>query len=131
MDVSARRSQDRTIEGRIVPWGETGLIQGQRYRFARGSLKRAGRRTPLLVDHNRAEPVGVLAELAETEEGVVARFSIDTTPAGDTALGPSRLGLARRALRGRRGRGVRALGGRHGDNSGPSRGGLASHARRV
>ena len=86
MDVSLADLKARTIEGRIVPWGEAGIIQGQRYRFARGSLKRAGRRTPLLVDHNRAEPVGVLAELAEAEEGIIARFAIDSTPAGDTAL---------------------------------------------
>lgn len=85
-DLSATDLASRTIEGTILPFGETGLIAGVRYRFAPGSLKRASRRVPLLVDHDRTAPVGVLAELTEGDAGVMARFSVDTTPAGDTAL---------------------------------------------
>ena len=86
MDVSTADLAKRTIEGMIVPYGEVGRIAGSDYRFRPGSVRLARARTPLLVDHNRAEPVGVLAELVERDDGVLARFSIDPTPSGDTAL---------------------------------------------
>src|SRR5215472_1699025 len=71
---------ERTIEGVIVPFGEVGSIQGRDYRF------KLGRRVPLLVDHDRSRPIGVLAELVEQASGVLARFRVDATPAGDEAL---------------------------------------------
>jgi|SRR5215471_3092193 len=76
---------ERTIEGVIVPFGEVGSIQGRDYRFKPGSVK-LGRRVPLLVDHDRSRPIGVLAELVEQASGVLARFRVDATPAGDEAL---------------------------------------------
>jgi HK97 family phage prohead protease len=76
---------ERTIEGVIVPYDEVGVIAGREYRFKAGSV-RLGRRTPLLVDHDRGQPIGVLAELVEQESGVLARFRVDATPAGDEAL---------------------------------------------
>jgi HK97 family phage prohead protease len=77
---------ERTIEGTIVPYGEIGTIQGVRYRFAPGSVRAARARTPLLVDHDRSQPIGTLAELVDSETGLTARFKVDATPAGDTAL---------------------------------------------
>lgn len=76
----------RTIEGLIVPYGEIGTIQGRQYRFAPGSVRAARTRTPLLVDHDRSQPIGALAELTDTETGLLARFKVDATAAGDTAL---------------------------------------------
>ena len=76
---------ERTIEGVIVPYDEVGTIKGRDYRFAAGSI-RLGRRTPLLVDHDRGRPIGVLAELVDGPTGAVARFSVDATAAGDEAL---------------------------------------------
>ena len=76
---------ERTIEGVIVPYGEVGSIQGRDYRFRPGSV-RIGRRVPFLVDHDRGRPIGVLAELVEGDRGVLARFRVDATAAGDEAL---------------------------------------------
>lgn len=86
MDVAATDLVARTIEGVIVPFGDVGRIAGTDYRFRPGSVKLARARTPLLVDHDRGAPVGVLAELVESESGVVGRFSVDATPDGDRAL---------------------------------------------
>jgi hypothetical protein len=76
---------ERTIEGVIVPYDEVGIIQGREYRFKAGSVQ-LGRRVPLLVDHDRGRPIGVLAELVDQPNGVLARFRIDATEAGDEAL---------------------------------------------
>jgi len=76
---------ERTIEGVIVPYDEVGTIAGRDYRFKAGSIT-TGRRTPLLVDHDRGRPIGVLAELVDGPTGAVARFKVDATPAGDEAL---------------------------------------------
>src|SRR5215831_21260729 len=76
---------ERTIEGVIVPYDEVGTIQGRDYRFKPGSV-RLGRRVPLLVDHDRGQPIGVLAELVDGPTGAVGRFRIDQTPAGDSEL---------------------------------------------
>ena len=86
MDVAATDLVARTIEGTMVPYGEVANIGGADYRFQPGSVKLARQRTPLLVDHNRGDPVGVLAELVESDAGLLARFRVDPTPAGDTAL---------------------------------------------
>ena len=86
MDVSAADLVERTIEGVVVPYGEVGRIAGRQYRFLPGSLALARARMPLLVDHDRSQPVGVLAELLDFETGPLGRFRVDPTPAGDTAL---------------------------------------------
>ena len=86
MEVAATDLAERTIEGVLMPYGEVGTIEGKRYRFAPGSLTLARSRTPLLVDHDRRRPVGVLAELVETDGAALGRFSIDQTSDGDTAL---------------------------------------------
>ena len=86
MDVATADLAKRTIEGTIVPFGEVGRIAGTDYRFRPGSVRLARARTPLLVDHDRKNPVGVLSELEENDSGILARFSIDQTPDGDRAL---------------------------------------------
>jgi HK97 family phage prohead protease len=86
MDLIAADLVSRTIEGVVVPYDEVGRIAGVEYRFVPGSITAARARTPLLVDHDRGQPVGVLAELVDTPSGAVGRFRVDQTPAGDTAL---------------------------------------------
>ena len=86
LDLVAADLGARTIEGVVVPYGEVGVIQGRRYRFKPGSLALARSRPPLLVDHDRSRPVGVLGELVDGEASALARFTIDTTQDGDTAL---------------------------------------------
>ena len=76
----------RTIEGVVVPFDEVGRIAGVEYRFRPGSIAAARPRTPLLLDHDRGQPVGVLAELVDDPRGAIGRFKIDQTPAGDMAL---------------------------------------------
>ena len=84
-EVAIADLAERTIEGVIVPYGEVGRIAGRDYRFRAGSI-RLGARTPLLVDHDRGQPIGVLAEISDGPTGAVGRFRIDATPAGDAAL---------------------------------------------
>ena len=87
MDVLAADLEARTIEGLIVPYGDVGTVKGgMRVRFAAGSIAAARTRTPLLVDHDRSNPVGVLAELVDGADGPLGRFNVDATAAGDTAL---------------------------------------------
>lgn len=86
MDVAAADLTARTVEGILVPYGEVAEIAGQRFRFLPGSVTMARGRTPLLVDHERGRPVGVLAELVPSALGELGRFRIDQTPEGDTAL---------------------------------------------
>jgi HK97 family phage prohead protease len=86
MDVLAADTEHRLIEGVIVPYGEAAMIDGQAYRFLPGSVQMARSRTPLLLDHDRGRPVGVLASLADGDQGPVARFRVDMTPSGDEAL---------------------------------------------
>jgi hypothetical protein len=86
LDVTGADLRSRTIEGVAMPYGEVGVISGRRYRFAAGSLALARSRPPLLVDHDRGRPVGVLDELVSDDARALARFTIDTTDDGDTAL---------------------------------------------
>jgi hypothetical protein len=76
---------ERTIEGVVVPYDEVGVIAGREYRFKPGSV-RLGKRTPLLVDHDRGRPIGVLAELVDQPTGALGRFRVDATGDGDEAL---------------------------------------------
>ena len=84
-DVVLADTEKRTIVGLVVPFGEVGLIAGREYRFKPGSV-RLGRRVPMLVDHDRGQPIGVLAELVDHPGGVSARFKVDETELGDEAL---------------------------------------------
>src|SRR5215471_2432122 len=88
MDVLAADLLHRSIEGVIVPYGEAAKPSGAPFplRFAPGSIRAARARTPLLLDHDRGRPVGVLAALREGPTGTLATFRIDETPAGDEAL---------------------------------------------
>ena len=88
MDVLAADVVERTIEGVIVPYGEAARPAGAPVplRFAPGSIRAARARTPLLLDHDRGRPVGVLAELRDEDAGAYGVFRIDATPAGDEAL---------------------------------------------
>lgn len=87
VDVTASDKDSRTIEGVAVPYdGETAQLGGDTYTFQVGSLTPARKRTPLLLGHSFDQPVGVLTELAHTDQGAIARFRVDEGPAGDQAL---------------------------------------------
>jgi phage head maturation protease len=86
MDVQAADAERRTIEGTIVPYREPARIAGVAYSFEPGSIVQARARTPLLIDHDRGRPIGVLAELVDEPGRAFARFRGDRTGAGDEAL---------------------------------------------
>jgi hypothetical protein len=80
----------RIIEGIIATPNESGVatVDGapREIRFRAGSLVPERERTPLVLEHDQGAPIGVLASIAETDEGTFARFAIDRTAAGDEAL---------------------------------------------
>ena len=92
IDVTAADSESRTIEGIAVPYGETANLGGTTYTFQPGSLKPARPRTPLLLGHDRNRPVGVMVELADTDQGAIARFRVDPGAEGDLALAQAESG---------------------------------------
>jgi HK97 family phage prohead protease len=78
----------RTIEGVVVPYNATtGLKNGARYRFARGSLKwpELGR-VKLLRDHDVTRAIGKATALEDTPEGLRGRFKVSAGADGDAAL---------------------------------------------
>lgn len=90
--VAAADTERRLIEGMAVPYGEAAEIGFARYQFAPGSLKPARTRTPLLLGHDTNQPVGILSALADTPDGMRARFRVDRTPEGDRALAQAKSG---------------------------------------
>lgn len=86
VDVTAADTTSRTIEGIAVPFDEVAELSGQRYRFTPGSLRAARSRTPLLLGHDTNQPVGVLVEMSDTDQGTIARFRVDDGAPGDLAL---------------------------------------------
>jgi len=99
--LEVRASADaerRVIEGTVLPYGVAQRIGWDVYRFAAGSLEAPRATTPLVLGHDQNRPVGVLAELANSDDSATARFRIDTTPDGDVALAQaasgSRAGLS-------------------------------------
>jgi phage head maturation protease len=85
-DVQATDGEARTITGQIVAWNTPARIAGVEYQFAPGSIRLMRARTPLLLDHDRTQPVGVLAQLDGGADGALATFRVDQTPLGDLAL---------------------------------------------
>jgi HK97 family phage prohead protease len=79
-------SERRVIEGTVLPYGVAQRIGFDVYRFAEGSLEAARGTTPLVLGHDQNRPVGVLAELESGPDAVTARFRVDATADGDTAL---------------------------------------------
>lgn len=89
-DAASADVERRTIAGTILPYRETGVakVDGApaEVRFLPGSLELARDRIPLVAGHDTDAPLGVMVELEDGDELAAARFSIDSTPAGDAAL---------------------------------------------
>lgn len=86
-------AEARTITGLAVPYGVPGRPGGDisgPVMFAAGSLTRSlterADRVRLVVDHDRARPVGRLDSWEETPEGLSTVWKIARTPAGDSVL---------------------------------------------
>ena len=83
--------ENRTIRGVLIPWGEqsrTSISKTKPVVFPRGSV--ALPRDPSIVGlnrmHDRFDPVGRAAELADEAVGLVASFRVADTPEGDAYL---------------------------------------------
>lgn len=77
----------RTIAGLAVPYGQTAVSGGRRWRFAKGSIKYAAvNRIKLLRDHNNALALGKATKITETDAGLEITFSVSAGRSGDEAL---------------------------------------------
>lgn len=77
----------RTIRGRAVPYGVTGLKYGMKFRFAAGSLQYSDvGRVKLLRDHDPRQAIGYATEITDTPDGVDVAFRVAAGAAGDEAL---------------------------------------------
>src|SRR4051794_10602098 len=77
----------RRIAGTLVPYGVEGrAADGYLYVFEPGSISPGRDRTPLLMGHDRNQPVGVLADFSSADDAASGSFAIDATAAGDEAL---------------------------------------------
>ena len=77
----------RTITGVAVPYGETATVSsGVRVRFLPGSLPLGGKPPKLFMYHDSTQPVGLVTERVETEQGMMFAAKIAATRAGDEAL---------------------------------------------
>jgi phage head maturation protease len=85
--VFAVDHETRVIRGLAVPYGVEGVKGGQRFMFAKGTVKWGDpKRVKLYVRHDDAQAVGHAFELTDTDAGLQAAFKIARGPEGDRAL---------------------------------------------
>lgn len=84
---------ERTISGRILTFGVPS--SSQRVTIEAGALSPRDplHRVKLLIDHDHAQPVGVLTKLDITDTDAVATFTLPDGPASDAALASAKAGL--------------------------------------
>jgi len=90
--VDAADFPKRELSGRIVTFNEEGVTSSGSTMFKPGSIT-MGKTTKLLLEHNRAQPIGFLKDFDEDEQGIYATFSIGKTTAGNDALVEASTGL--------------------------------------
>ncbi|MEO3930762.1 HK97 family phage prohead protease [Micromonosporaceae bacterium B7E4] len=80
-------AERRTIEGLVLPYGQTATKYGVRFRFEPGALRWTDPgRVKLLRDHDYRQPLGKAVALSESRAGLKAKFTVAPGPAGDEAL---------------------------------------------
>lgn len=85
----AVNEQKRTITGLVVPWDRIGRSDGQRWKFAPGSLQfdaSQANRIKLLADHDQSLILGRVERTWADGVGQWATFKVRRGPAGDQAL---------------------------------------------
>ena len=92
MNVVAADAAKREITGRVVTWGERGYTSAGETVFEPKSIE-FGKKTKLLLEHERTRPLGTLKSYEITDEGVDATFSVARTSAGEDALVEASTGL--------------------------------------
>jgi HK97 family phage prohead protease len=77
----------RTITGIAVPYGVSATVtDGTEVRFEKGALPTEGKAPKLFLYHDATQPVGLVTERVDTEEGMLFSAKIAATAAGDEAL---------------------------------------------
>jgi HK97 family phage prohead protease len=92
MNVVAADFDKREIAGRVVTWGEKGYTSAGETVFEPNSIE-FGKKTKLLLEHERTRPIGTLKSFDITPEGVDAVFHVAKTSAGEDALVEASTGL--------------------------------------
>lgn len=92
MNVVAADAAKREITGRVVTWGEKGYTSAGETVFEPNSIE-FGKKTKLLLEHERTKPLGTLKSYEITPEGVDAVFHVAKTSAGEDALVEASTGL--------------------------------------
>jgi HK97 family phage prohead protease len=84
---AAKGTGKRTISGIAVPYGVDATVTGgEKIRVEAGALPTEGKAPKLFMYHDSTQPVGVVTERVETEEGMLFSARIAATVAGDEAL---------------------------------------------
>jgi hypothetical protein len=83
--LTAADTQNRTLTGRIVTWGEEGFTSAGKTIFAKDSIT-IPKNVKLLLEHDRTRPIGKLTKYEVTDTGIEASFKIAGTIAGDDSL---------------------------------------------
>jgi len=84
---AAKGEGKRTISGIAVPYGVDAVVTGgEKIRIEAGALPVDGKAPKLFMYHDSTQPVGVVTERVETDEGMLFSARIAPTAAGDEAL---------------------------------------------
>ena len=77
----------RTISGIAVPYGQVATVNdGQKIRIEAGALPTDGKAPKLFMYHDASQPVGLVTDRVETDEGMLFQAKIAKTNLGDEAL---------------------------------------------
>lgn len=90
--VTAADSDKRTLTGRIVTWGESGLTSAGATIFEKDSID-FSKPVKLLLEHDRTKPLGKLTEITNDEQGITASFKLAKTFAADDAIEEAIFGI--------------------------------------
>jgi HK97 family phage prohead protease len=84
---AGKGNRKRTISGVAVPYGVDAVVTGgEKVRIEAGALPVDGKAPKLFMYHDSTQPVGVVTERVETDEGMMFSARIAATAAGDEAL---------------------------------------------
>jgi HK97 family phage prohead protease len=84
---AGKGDRKRTISGVAVPYGVDAVVTGgEKVRIEAGALPVDGKAPKLFMYHDSTQPVGVVTERVETDEGMMFSARIAATAAGDEAL---------------------------------------------
>jgi len=92
INVVAANTATREITGRVVTWGEQGFTSAGATIFEPRSIE-FGKKTKLLLEHERTRPIGTLKSYEITDTGVDATFHVANTQSGSDALVEASIGL--------------------------------------